>query len=159
MADIGATYDGEMAEIIKLRAENEQLKLSIEKTNDIIDGMDERIESGGCLYAGPGRGDCEHFIGLPGQSIPNQHDGPDDTVDAYGKPNGWCWSCWRSKRIAELEETERLLQSALDNHTGAMVKVGKRLSEAEQRIADAPHTEYCAFNLVGVEKCCCWKSK
>jgi hypothetical protein len=57
---------------------------------------------GGCTLAGPGRGDCERFIGLPGRSIPGRHDGPDDTVDAYGKPNGWCWSCWKSKQIVDL---------------------------------------------------------
>jgi hypothetical protein len=58
---------------------------------------------GHCRYAGPGRGDCEHEIGLPGQSIPGQHDGPDDTVDAYGKPNGWCWHCWLMHQKYELE--------------------------------------------------------
>lgn len=59
-------------------------------------------EMGGCTFAGPGRGDCEHFIGLPGKSIPGLHDGPDDTVDVYGKPNGWCWSCWKSHQIRNL---------------------------------------------------------
>ena len=59
-------------------------------------------DSGGCSYSGAGRGDCEHFVGLPGKSIPNQHDGDDDTVDCYGKPNGWCWSCWKSQQIASL---------------------------------------------------------
>lgn len=45
------------------------------------------LESTGCCeFAVPGRGDCEHFVGLPGRSIPGEHDGPDDTVDAYGKP-------------------------------------------------------------------------
>ena len=47
--------------------------------------------SGGCELVVPGRGDCLHGIGLPGKSVPGQHDGPDDTVDAWGKPNGWCW--------------------------------------------------------------------
>lgn len=57
----------------------------------------------GCTLSKSGRGDCENYIGLPGESIPGQHDGDDDTVDAYGKPNGWCWSCWKSYRIKELE--------------------------------------------------------
>ena len=60
--------------------------------------------AGNCTLAGPGRGDCAHQIGLPGVSIPGQHDGSDDTVDAYGKPNGWCWQCWKSKQIAMLQE-------------------------------------------------------
>ena len=71
---------------------------------------------GTCRYAGPGRGDCENFVGLPGHSIPGQHDGLDDTVDHYGKPNGWCWHCWlmhqrddysRHLRVAN-EEVEQL---------------------------------------------------
>ena len=64
-------------------------------------------EDGGCILAGPGRGDCSHFIGLPGENIPGQHDGP-DTEDVYGKPNGWCWSCWKSQMIAE--KTARVLE-------------------------------------------------
>lgn len=47
-------------------------------------------------------GDCLHFIGFPGKSIPGQHDGRDDTVDEYGKPNGWCWSCWKTHQIEQL---------------------------------------------------------
>lgn len=74
------------------------------------------INDGICTLAGPGRGDCEHFVGLPGYSIPGQHDGPDDTVDAYGKPNGWCWSCWKSYRLmqaqARIQELEGRLQGA-----------------------------------------------
>jgi hypothetical protein len=65
-------------------------------TNDLA-------RNGGCTLAGPGRGDCAHFIGLPGESIPNQHDGADDTLDVYGKPNGWCWSCWKDQKIARAE--------------------------------------------------------
>lgn len=64
---------------------------------------------GCCELAGPGRGDCAHFVGLPGKSVPGQHDGKDDTLDAYGKPNGWCWSCWRQHKIAVLE---RMLYNA-----------------------------------------------
>jgi len=53
----------------------------------------------GCTLSGPGRGDCMHFVGLPGKSIPGKHDGPDDTLDCYGKPNGWCWSCWKDYKL------------------------------------------------------------
>ena len=35
----------------------------------------------GCLLAGPGRGDCEHFIGQ------------NDNTDEYGVPVGWCIVC------------------------------------------------------------------
>lgn len=65
-------------------------------------GQYERDPSQGCAFAGPQRGDCENAVGFPGISIPDQHDGPDDTVDVYGKPNGWCWSCWKSHRIERM---------------------------------------------------------
>ena len=66
-----------------------------------------------CQLAGPGRGDCEHFIGLPGISIPGQHDGPDDTKDCYDKPNGWCWNCWRSYQLDKLKK--ELSASKIEN--------------------------------------------
>lgn len=81
----------------------------------------ERLRhEGTCRYAGPGRGDCEHFVGLPGESIPGQHDGDDDTVDHYGKPNGWCWHCWHGhqrtmleRRLREVEENAEQLRTQL----------------------------------------------
>ena len=68
-----------------------------------------KFNKGGCTLAGLGRGDCEHFIGLPGKSIPGQHNG-DDTVDVYGKPNGWCWSCWKSHQLAKAREEVSMLR-------------------------------------------------
>ncbi len=67
--------------------------------------LDELISTAarGCLFSGPRRGDCEHDVGLPGKSIPGRHDGPDDTVDEYGRPNGWCEICWRGRQIHVLE--------------------------------------------------------
>lgn len=67
-----------------------------------------------CSFAGPGRGDCEHFIGLPGKSIPGQHDDSDDTVDVYGKPNEWCWFCWHSLQIDRLQVANAALVEGLD---------------------------------------------
>lgn len=72
-------------------------------------------DGGGCYFAGPDRGDCEHFVGLPGKSIPNQHDGDDDTVDLYGKPNGWCWFCWHSHEIRRLQHENRILTNGISN--------------------------------------------
>ena len=67
--------------------------------------MNDETLGNGCLFAGPGRGDCEHFVGYPSSvHRPGMHGGPDDTVDEYGKPNGWCWSCWRSRQIQELRK-------------------------------------------------------
>lgn len=48
---------------------------------------------GGCTLAGPGRGDCEHFCGLPATE-----EYPRD-VDEYGKPRDWCWACWKSELL------------------------------------------------------------
>jgi len=87
-------------------------------------------DHGGCLYAGPGRGDCEHAVGLPGTSIPGRHDGPDDTVDVYGKPNGWCWACWRQHRIHQLEEEVERLQVQLAG-CGVASNDGSEEQEAE----------------------------
>lgn len=72
-----------------------------------------RLTDGQCLLAGPGRGDCLHAIGLPGISIPGQHDGPDDTVDVYGKPNGWCWFCWRGHQLEEAQARITALERKL----------------------------------------------
>lgn len=47
----------------------------------------------GCQLAGPGRGDCEHFVGLP-----EREDHPGD-VDEYGRPHGWCQVCWLSELL------------------------------------------------------------
>lgn len=71
-------------------------------------------EHASCQYARPGRGDCEHSVGLPGHAIPLQHDGQDDTVDCYGKPNGWCWQCWKSYKIANLEAENAALLRVVD---------------------------------------------
>jgi len=70
----------------------------------------------GCRFAGPGRGDCAHFIGLPGKSIPGQHDGPDDTVDAYGQPNGWCDYCWLSHQLMMAKAKISDLAELLEDH-------------------------------------------
>ena len=77
--------------------------LSENCTNQKISMRELEDMGGGCLFSGPGRGDCAHFVGLPGKSIPGQHDGPDDSVDCYGKPNGWCWSCWKDNHISQLK--------------------------------------------------------
>jgi len=68
------------------------------------DSLKARLDNASCLLACPGRGDCEHFIGLP--SVFDEH-----TTDTYGKPNGWCWFCWWAYRTHKAEsqsETEGL---------------------------------------------------
>jgi len=95
-------------------AENYQAALS-----DLMD----RLQSPTCLYAAPGRGDCEHFVGLPGLIVKGHHDGP-PTEDEYGKPNGWCWYCWLShkahiatERLNAMKQDDSLnsVQEDIDN--------------------------------------------
>lgn len=92
-----------LTEIERLRAEVEYLK-----------------HCGGCVFASSERGDCENAVGLPGESIPGQHDGHDDRMDVYGRPNGWCWHCWLTRQrdtaqtlARQLSEEVELLQVQL----------------------------------------------
>jgi hypothetical protein len=88
------------------------------KSDALLYTDDVKAAGGGCHFAGPGRGDCDHFIGYPSNiHVPQQHDGPDDTVDCYGKPNGWCWYCWLQYQLAaaqselwQVKEERALLQ-------------------------------------------------
>ena len=93
--------------------------------NQRLDELEKRISSATptasplpdhvwCRFSGPGRGDCAHFIGLPGKSIPGQHDGPDDTVDVYGIPNGWCEYCWKSHQLEQAENRIEKLSELLE---------------------------------------------
>lgn len=86
----------------------------------LVQGAGQPICSGPenvwCRFAGPGRGDCEHFVGLPGKSIPGQHDGLDDTVDVYGIPNGWCEYCWISHKLKLAEQEIIRLKQLLKKH-------------------------------------------
>lgn len=58
------------------------------------DSLKSKLETPSCLYVQHGRGDCEHFIGLPKEMN-------EKTTDTYGKPNDWCWFCWLSYRLAK----------------------------------------------------------
>lgn len=59
----------------------------------------------GCLLAGPGRGDCEHFVGLPKEE--NR-----ETTDEYGRPHGWCQVCWLAEREWRMCNKVRELSAA-----------------------------------------------
>ena len=98
----GRTGDYTLTPELAVRCQEHGIKIF-----DDDDVLRDKLQGGGCTLSGPGRGDCEHAVGLPGESIPGQHDGDDDTVDVYGKPNGWCWSCWKSYQIKEFEEWQK----------------------------------------------------
>lgn len=97
---------------------DQALKLK-EKLKDVAEGV--------CVYSGPGRGDCEHAVGLPGKSIPGQHDGDDDTVDHTGKPNGWCSPCWREYQLRQLERLQGRLDHALEDKKNLEHALGELL--------------------------------
>lgn len=90
----------------------------------------------GCLFSGIGRGNCEHAIGLPGKSVPGLHDGDDDTVDEYGRPNGWCEVCWRGRQIQFLEHALFEYAKAYGGQACAenVVKSAKAKAKAETGI-------------------------
>ena len=124
--------NADLIEVIKTLADS-----IAKEAADALAAADKRIaelecnDGGGCTLSGLRRGDCEHAVGLPGKSIPGQHDGQDDTVDAYGKPNGWCWACWKSKRIAELE-------AGRDNfHMEYRMKCDEETKQLERKLAVA----------------------
>lgn len=59
------------------------------------DQPDERRDIS-CTLAGPGRGDCEHFVGLPAELNST-------TTDEYGRPHGWCFYCWLAHQYQQRE--------------------------------------------------------
>lgn len=64
----------------------------------------------GCLLAGPGRGDCAHFVKLPKiEEYP-------ETTDEYGVPHGWCIVCWHGEIISRLHERLRVLKTGIKSN-------------------------------------------
>lgn len=93
----------------------------------------------GCLLSKLGRGDCEHAVGLPGKSIPGRHDGPDDTLDEYDRPNGWCEVCWRGRQI-------QLLEFALAVKTAkSKAKIGILTKDDIKQLTPRSRDEYTAY--------------
>jgi len=78
--------------------------------------MNDLKHSRGCLLAGPGRGDCEHYVGLP--EVEDQAH-----TDEYGRPNGWCEICWRGVQISR--------------HKEALIKQVLHTKEGCKQLADA----------------------
>jgi hypothetical protein len=81
------------SKIRALMQEIEDLK-TLERRSDGASGrLVNKVMAGTCLFAGEGRGDCEHFVGLPDfRNITDANHA--EFVDEYGKPLGWCWVCW-----------------------------------------------------------------
>ena len=53
------------------------------------------IDTQTCLKVEPGRGDCEHFSGIPTNET---------AMNKYGRPQGWCEICWRGYRLKEMSK-------------------------------------------------------
>jgi len=85
-----------------------------------------------CRYSGPGRGDCEHFVGIPAEM--NQ-----ETCDEYGIPHGWCDWCWRTYEYATLQsraaEERRDLGVAVDTFENNWKDAESRAARAEEKLA------------------------
>jgi transcriptional regulator with XRE-family HTH domain len=60
----------------------------------------EAAQVRGCLLAREGRGDCEHFVGLP--KVENA-----ETTDVYGVPHGWCIVCWLQVKLERANKKSR----------------------------------------------------
>ena len=78
-----------------------------EKTPEALSmqGSDKPYKMG-CKLAGQGRGDCEHFVGMP--DVLNQN-----TTDEYGIPLGWCDFCWIEFRLRTERATADELRKEL----------------------------------------------
>lgn len=99
--------------------------------------MTDLVGDIGCQLAGPGRGDCAHFVGLPGHTIEGVHDGSDATVDVYGKPNGWCWSCWKDLRIERLTASRDGEREAREKCAAALIEKDKAMGVLFDRLRGA----------------------
>jgi hypothetical protein len=117
----GTIFCKECGRRLPATADIRRLRLRIQELEAQVEGLKF---GGNCRFSGPGRGDCENFVGLPGHSIPGQHDGDDDTVDHYGKPNGWCWHCWlmheQGRIQRELREAQETLEQERVQHAGCL---------------------------------------
>jgi len=74
-------------------------------------------------FSRPEHADCEQVIGLP-----SGH-----PVDAYGKPIGWCWTCWTSHQLARARERIHELEE--------QVRTATKWAEKEQRTVGVWMTE------------------
>ena len=91
----------------------------------------------GCFHTGPGRGDCEHFIGMP-----SVVDGT--TTDVYGKPHGWCWTCWRVYQLRRNASAIRAAVAGVGAHFDALRMAGLAELRRQTAAAVAEEREACA---------------
>lgn len=71
-----------------------------------------------CRYSGPGRGDCEHSIGVPDELT-------DDNTDEYGIPDGWCDYCWLSRRLTQARAERDAWKRLADERDNALAIQGE----------------------------------
>lgn len=74
------------------------------------DELREKLNQPNCFYAGPGRGDCVNYVGLPAVF-------DETTTDPYGKPLNWCWWCWKAHQLAsaraDAEQAKKTIREVL----------------------------------------------
>jgi hypothetical protein len=88
-----------------------------------------------CLYAGGkagaerSGGDCEHALGLnrpgpDGEAIPR-------STDIYGKPEGWCWWCWKQYQLRQAETALQIAQAWIGDNLGHINAASDLLAACE----------------------------
>ena len=125
---------GDCDPVTKLKTTSDWIHCSAVKLGRTVETMQA---THGCLLSGPGRGDCWHALGLPGK---REHP---ETIDHYGRPNGWCQVCWQSERIAVLEKEYKKLikdydQSEKENkaYNSVFARLRGQLANGARELAD-----------------------
>jgi hypothetical protein len=103
--------------------------------------LEKLQDARGCLKAGEGRGDCEHF--LPEYL--------EKTTDVYGRPMGWCQRCWDEykmrglyKEIARLKEDLKEEKMACNAYIKDCEDLREQLAKADvQVMTGSGHTGEC----------------
>lgn len=65
-----------------------------------------------CRWTGPRREECPDHVGLSADR------------DEYGRPVGWCWTCWIRQETRRLRGALETLESALTDHIENKIEAG-----------------------------------
>lgn len=103
----------------------------LEKEIERLTNPEQPLERIWCRYAKEGRGDCEHFVGLP--KVENE-----ETTDEYGIPHGWCEYCWSQEKRRRLEAENAKLKQDIESckifHDGYVDASEKENAELKERV-------------------------
>lgn len=128
-------------ELKQLKQGNPSLVKQLDDLTDRLQRFTQAAKVGNCLYSGPGRGDCLHFIGLPDVLDKS-------TTDIYGKPNGWCAGCWRVYENEQLTQQVHDLTAACELLQGTAERRGDRIAELEGELSTKSYCSHCEIWLL-----------